>query len=126
MDLQILRDMLARWATQIVRGRRSRLGFVMATYREYVGSGSYGDDPAVEIDPDLDRLDEAFRKLPANQRGILWVHYVEPGQVKSKYDPGHGRAYHARRKFAEESLMAVYLELCERDGVESAAISAVN
>lgn len=122
MDLQILRDLLARWAVQIIRGRRSKLGYVLPAYSEYIGGGAYGTQAPIDIDPQIELIDRCFRRLPVNQRVILWVHYVEPGAVKTKHEPGQGRAYHARKTFAEESLLAIYTE--EESSTNTAAISA--
>lgn len=96
-------------------GHKGSLGYAASQYAEYIGKGSF-HEYGVETDPEVEDIDKSFKLLPAPLRSILWVHYVLPGNVASKHDPGKGRAYHQKKLLAEESLISIHKERLAREG----------
>lgn len=115
MSLNELRALLVRWARFVVLGNKGSMGFAASQYTEYIGKGSF-HEYGLEPDPEVDDIDKSFKLLPGTLRTILWIHYVLPGNVSTKHEPGKGRAYHQKKLLAEEALISIHKERLAKEG----------
>lgn len=107
MTLNEFRDLLARWATWIYSANRASNGFVLPTYAEYVGKGSFDREPIDAFDPDVHLWDEFFRTypLPTGFKDILTEKYLKPrGARKERQNGEHFR----RIRTVEECTMMIF------------------
>jgi len=79
-----LGDLLHRWAMWVAAGNRAALGYAMVDYAERVGSSWSTDNSPPPVDPAILRVDECIKRLPADHRTIMVVHYTMPGTAKAK------------------------------------------
>lgn len=119
MDLQILRDLLVRWAKWVIVGHQGTMGYALPKYAEMVGKGAYGEW-GIDTDPEVLELDESYRQLPDTLRAIIYLHYIVPGLTKTKYDKGQAREYFFRKKLAEETLLSVHTRRVQQKQVATA------
>ena len=110
-DLDVFRDLLARWARYVHKANLAALGYAQQRYTELVGTSHSGiwADPADDIDPDLLSWDSFFRgHLPAVLKEPIAVHYLQPGPTKTKHKKNGDQAYYARKLAAEETALALW------------------
>lgn len=79
-----LADLLARWATWVAAGNRAGLGYAMVGYAERIGCSWSTENTPPPVDTAILRVDECIKRLPAEHRTIMVVHYTMPGTAKAK------------------------------------------